>query len=41
LDSIRILPRRVQVREENLYLLLTLLSSLYPIFMYRLDQVSH
>jgi aryl carrier-like protein len=32
LDSIRILPYRVQIREENLYLLLTLLFSLYPIY---------
>jgi hypothetical protein len=40
LDSIRILPCRVQIKEENLYVLLTLLFSLYPIFMCRLDQVS-
>jgi hypothetical protein len=32
LDSIRTIARRVQVREENLYFLLTLLFSFHPIF---------
>jgi hypothetical protein len=40
LDSIRIVVRCVQIREENLYLLLTLLFSLYPIFILKSDQVS-
>jgi hypothetical protein len=40
LDSIRIMAYRVQIRDENLYILLTLLFSLYPILICRSDQMS-
>jgi hypothetical protein len=37
LDSIRIIAFGVQISKENLYLLITLLFSLYPIFICRSD----
>jgi hypothetical protein len=38
LDSIRIIAHRAQIREENIYFLLTLLFPLYPILTSRSDQ---
>jgi hypothetical protein len=39
LNSIRIIARHVQIREENLYHLLILLFSLFPILICRSDPV--
>jgi hypothetical protein len=39
-DSIRMIARHVQIKEENLYFLLTSLFSLYSILIWRSDQMS-
>jgi hypothetical protein len=41
LNSIRIISHCMQIREENPYLLLILLFSLFPILICRSDPVSH